>query len=136
MTPKFTTPCIIYKNTPELHEKLSELGYTIMCGYDTGFIMTWAECGIAFIPEGPKVEINRDSLSEYIDCGTDEALFLAIVALRENDSDRPHDYLQWFTTDDCSKWRQSEEDFCTLRFLSSERWHKATVEELINHFKD
>lgn len=73
ITPKFTTPCIIYKNTPELHEKLRELGYTIMCGYDTGFIMTWAECGIAFIPEGPKVEINKDSLSEYIDCGTNEA---------------------------------------------------------------
>lgn len=135
MTPKFTTPCIIYKNTPKLHEKLRELGYTIMCGYDTGFIMTWAECGIAFIPEGPKIEINRDSLSEYIDCGANEALFLAIVALRE-DSNCHHDYLQWFTTNDCSEWRQSKEDFCELRFLSNGRWHKATVEELIEHFKD
>lgn len=132
MINQFTTPCFIYKdNTTELRRKLNELGYFPHPTTNPLYNNRHGE-----LHTGEIFYANMSiSAKEEIDCDTNEALFLAIAALRE-DSNRPHDYLQWFTTDDCSKWRQSEEDFCTLRFLSSERWHKATVEELINHFKD
>ena len=64
-----------------------------------------------------------------IDCGVNEDLFVALAALREDS-----DIHQWFTTDDCSEWYLSEHDFCPKNVVSVNRWHKATVEELISHF--
>ena len=72
---------------------------------------------------------------KFIDCGTNENLFLAIAALREDT-----DYGQWFIFD--------AESFLTLKrgdwmkfigydecVINSPMWsHKATVQELIEHF--
>ncbi len=69
-----------------------------------------------------------------VDCGTNEELFLAIAALR-NDTDKN----QWFTDGD--KWILCPEiKFSTYWVYNDvdvnlDVIHKATVNELIEHFK-
>ena len=121
----FSTPCFIRKNTIELRKKLEEFGYTIMMGYDTGFIMTSPQNKVVYIPTGKKIEVS-DDYGEYIDCGENEQLFLAIAALRD-DTDRH----QWFCDDD-GRWEKSEDDMPSKYMQMN--GHKATVKELVEHF--
>jgi hypothetical protein len=71
-----------------------------------------------------------------IDCGTNEKLFLAIAALRDDS-----DYMQWFTdgkTWKVSDWRNAKSHFHDwYRYFgyTGTNPHKATVEELIQYFK-
>lgn len=74
--------------------------------------------------------------SMYVDCGTNEELFLAIAALRDDS-----DYMQWFVDKD-GKWflcqREKISRFIDLAAISGydvSDLRKATVKELINHFK-
>ena len=132
----FTTPCFIRKNTPELWKKLEELGYknrnlyfydcigVVYDGFDCisqwmfGSIWDFADC---------------------IDCGTNEELFLAIAALRDDTDDS-----QWFVyppeniwficdDDDINYARENIKDSVQAAWFHCS--HKATVEELIEHFK-
>ncbi len=132
MTQKFTTPCFIRKNTLELRKKLEELGYKqvengvnewhipmskfpyLETGYDDRF-------GNFFVGE------NGYWHTCAIDCGTNEDLFLAIAALRE-DTDKG----QWFC-DDNGLWEKTDSDLPS-RYMQM-HGHKATVEEIIEHFK-
>lgn len=138
MTPKFTTPCFIRKNTHELCKKLEELGYTIMMGYDIGFIMTSPKNGVAYIPDGQKIEVS-DDYGKYIDCGTNERLFLALAALRE-DSDK----FQWFCDDEdvenksmffCKYDDVEKHIHNEMDGWDCEGFHKATPDELIAYFR-
>ena len=138
----FTTPCFIRKNTPELRKKLEELGYkpfgSVKHEWDTGWgISTDNRLGEfeSFNNNGLENIIKCESpdYEDSIDCGDNEDLFLALAALR---NDKP-DY-QWFVWDDdgvaYNKFKQ---------YIPDEPWqdwwwfevHKATVEELIEHFK-
>lgn len=153
----FTTPCFIRKNTPELRKRLEELGYTngawesphfeypyLMCFQNRkfglfkgeGFYMTEDDyrCdGKCWTYNPPK---------EYIDCGDNEDLFLALAALRDDS-----DVNQWFIYNTIGnrvgKFETIEwvkclnvkiEDYFSYdniyKFM-----RKATVEELIEHFK-
>ena len=141
----FTTPCFIRKNTPELRKKLEELGYvknspiwTDNCsiirayqypvkGFDTPNYVIANSFDIPF---------DKHSLlcGEFIDCGTNEELFLAIAALRD-DTDKN----QWFTDGDL--WFKCGDGVCneTIEYYFNKygrKIHKATVEELIEHFKE
>ena len=128
----FTTPCFIRKITPELRKKLEELGYknrnlyfydcigVVYDGFDCisqwmfGSIWDFADCN---------------------DCGVNEDLFLAIAALRD-DTDK----YQWFT--DGNKWILCFEiEFSTCWVYNDidvnlDVIHKATVNELVEHFKE
>lgn len=141
----FTTPCFIRKNTPELRKKLEELGYknrnlyfydcigVVYDGFDCisqwmfGSIWDFADC---------------------IDCGTNEELFLAIAALRDDSN-----YMQWFITDSILSVSYDDsigndhyfiepkgimffwdENWDNATIISG-RYHKATVNELIEYFK-
>ena len=72
--------------------------------------------------------------TDSVDCGTNEELFLAIAALRDDTDDN-----QWFTDgNDWLLWRYMKvgmyyQDMPEILF---EKWYKATVEELIEHFKE
>ena len=95
---------------------------------------------------------SEEFVSRCIDCGTNEALFLAITALRDDS-----DYMQWFVSKGWKdgfgnvedKWVLCDQD--TLEYFGAVNnspntydrkkypefgWHKATVEELIEHFKN
>lgn len=70
----------------------------------------------------------------YIDCGTNKELFLAIAALRDD-----IDIDQWFT--DGKEWFQCQYLKAGMHYQDKpeilfEKWHKASVNELIEHFKE
>ena len=144
----FTTPCFIRKNTQELRKKLKEFGYNILNSgnttldahnHDGNGSHKSIEEGRAIITSygnlyGVIYDIDTVTKKGRIDCGTNEELFLAIAALRD-DTDK----YQWFT--DGNKWILCP----AIKF--STYWvyndvdvnldviHKATVNELIEHFK-
>ena len=162
----FTTPCFIRKNTAELRQKLESLGY---------------KKGAYPLPVGREDVYDRDihlyensyhfrnstlyGITNNIDCGTNEDLFLALAALRDDS-----DYMQWFVSPKTHtkrlsgcfgqvigmdghykeivgyEWHRHENkdnvlteklnamiqmEVEDMEFLP----HKATVEELIEHFK-
>lgn len=135
----FTTAAFIRRNTSELRKKLEELGYK---KYGNPFQITDDSKLITTI-DGEYVPYNVPLDDSFIDCGTNENLFLAIAALRDDTNEN-----QWFTNGE--EWAYHPKTECcspcntvyiTLAFDSIPEdtnmgnYHKATVEELIEHFK-
>ena len=152
----FTTRCFIRKNSKELQKKLADIGYDI-CRCVNFENAEWLNTlpingtvhGKGYFDEEMEFpdwtvekELNRfvSENTSYIDCGENEELFLAIAALRDDS-----DIYQWFIMD--------IEEYLNIHvgdwFIATDRiggrhvgtqieplyCHKATVEELINHFK-
>ena len=144
----FTQRCFIRKNTYELVEKLKVLGYnqgfSARGNFGDSLLTTLNSMGgniygFLSIPSD-KIEYPIIDDIDGVNCGTNEELFLAIAALRD-DSDR----LQWFIHDD-SDWNDEPNIFwykCESESISDDMalnlmfndCRKATVEELIEHFK-
>jgi hypothetical protein len=131
----FTTPCFIRKNTQELRRGLEELGYSknypkwtddcsIIWAYQ--YPMKGFDTPVYVIADSFDVPFDKHSAlcGKFIDCGTNEELFLAIAALRD-DTDKN----QWFTDGDL--WFKCGDEVCN----EGRKIHKATVDELIEHFK-
>jgi hypothetical protein len=157
----FTTKCFIRKNTPELRNKLENLGYHICscCKFKDNIWLhnlisdkhdRYEIHGLgAWDVEDNQEEVlnlyligNAEHPNPAIDCGENEELFLALAALRD-DTDK----YQWFIYNsmDCTVeklrnfyWFKCEEDkiedmmYWDCAYLNCT---KATVEELIEHFK-
>lgn len=141
----FTTPCFIRKNTPELRKKLKELGYfnyspqwtnncSIIWAYQ--YPMKGFDTPVYVIADSFDLPFDKHSAlcGEFIDCGTNEELFLAIAALRD-DTDK----YQWFTDGDkwilCPAIKLSAYMVYNDIDVNIDTVHKATVDELIEHFK-
>lgn len=149
----FTQPCFIRKNTKELIKELEELGYSknspswtdkcsiIWCyqySNEKGFNIPYYVIANAF-----DIPFDKDSslCGKFVDCGTNEELFLAIAALR-NDTDKN----QWFIIDaeiysDLPKDSWFKATNITGKYHVGSKidpiyCHKASVQELIEHFKD
>lgn len=135
---EFTQPCFVRKNTPELRKKLEELGYNRYplwmadwCDDDARYKYLVTDVLYYTYPQEP----SKPKRGEHINCGTNEELFLALAALRDDS-----DYMQWFTnTNDywykCLDNNFSEETADWVSCASADKWHKATVKEIIEHFK-
>lgn len=130
----FTTPYFIRKNTPELMDKLRELGYKVFTSFSNyPCLATMPDDGIVV----PATDINRNRL---FDCEDNEDLFIALAALRDDS-----DYMQWFTngTDfiKCERedWPDMFSVLCSGRgeeYMNElDKYHKATPTEIIAHFK-
>ena len=120
----FIQPCFIRKNTPEIRKKLEELGYKYY-SRDTKYGVESA----LFCHDGKYYEVYPAKPSIYhsiIDCGTNEKLFLALAALRDDTHKN-----QWFT-DGGNIWEKSNGELPS-HYMQLEG-HKATVEEIIEHF--
>ncbi len=128
----FTQAAFIRKNSEELRNKLAELGYvdkTIK-----GDPSLYTNSIGAFYSANTHYPSYRLMQKEgIIDCGENEDLFLALAALRDDS-----DYMQFFTDDTeftqcfCDSWKDEwREEYYNERYI---KWHKATVEELIEHF--
>jgi hypothetical protein len=136
----FIQNCFIRKSTKDLTDKLYRIGNRSGRGYWHSDINTLLVC------ESDQYRClddewgNAVSLTKkgYINCGTNEELFLSIAALRDDS-----DIYQWFINE-----KDDEFLFCNQSELkhvidnSYDWWdysvsdfRKATVEELINHFK-
>ena len=140
----FTTPCFIRKNTPELREKLEKLGYrAAQNGHGEWFIPMDELPYLETFPRS-KSYMGRTGYwcTSVIDCGTNEELFLALAALRD-DTDKD----QLFTNgEDWCIWRE-EEAFNSVSVSVVEHYsipsnpdlasyHKATAKEIIDFFKE
>ena len=129
----YTAACFIRKNTKELRDKLSSITgterwlFSLRNGYGNYIIHN------QYIDSSDNsVEDNNCDL---IDCGDNEDLFLAIAALRDDSNEH-----QWFVWDfeegdegKGDRWKiyDNDSNWCWWIF----EVHKATVEELIGHFK-
>lgn len=141
----FIQPCFIRKNTPELINKLIDLGY-VKALFDEEY--TKSEAYGLIIDQGDIVPLEH-GLQEmeliftynFIDCGTNEDLFLALAALRDDS-----DINQWFIyntiKNTVGKFETIEWVLCKdnniCNYLNWDNCykycHKATVEEIIEHF--
>lgn len=135
----FTTPAFIRKNTPELRKKLERLGYYLhpeCIDDDRGNYLFVNREYYLNRPLGYSEELSRS-----IDCGTNESLFLAITALRD-DTDNNQMFING--KGDWGIWRDNTKydglsgiDFYGMpNDLNVDNYHKATAEELIEHFKE
>lgn len=136
----FTTAAFIRRNTPELRKKLDELGYRLF-GAELNedlCIFTEPEYGLYSVEFFSN--IPHPDETDSVDCGTNEKLFLAIAALRDDTDDS-----QWFVyppeniwficdDDDINYARENIKDSVQAAWFHCS--HKATVEELIEHFKE
>lgn len=142
----FKQSCLIRRNTTELRDKLSDLGYKIAPHQYFEERKRGILCRPA-LAVGVPDDCTDFNLDEYlknnpqiIDCGKNEDLFLAIAALRDDE-----DVNQWHVIDIEAYTNLHKGDW----FKATDRTggyhvgcqiepaycHKATVEELINHFK-
>lgn len=138
----FTTSCFIRKNTPELRKKLEKLGYNHPTDVieDERFCIATSQvnCNYHIIVKEVFDDTNPHrtwNCAGRIDCGTNEELFIALAALRDNT-----DKFQWFT--DGYKWILCPEIKFSAYWVYNDidvnigTIHKATVNELIEHFKE
>jgi len=136
----FIQPCFIRKNTLELRKKLEELGYLppSKVWYDENF----AICTIYRDNSGEYFTFEIDEDFEriiapsypYIDCGTNEDLFLALASMTDDEYGLTDYYIiikNFLRYEKGSLHR-------TLPLSSAIHpncYRKATVEEIIEHFK-
>lgn len=133
----FTTPCFIRKNTLELRKKLEKLGYNRHPSYGDNGQYLYLNRGFYHT----NVVGYSEEIERMIDCGTNEELFLALAALRDDTNENQWFILDveaytnihvgdWFIATDMNGGKhvgaQIEPTYC----------YKATVEEIIEHFKD
>nr|WP_306562920.1 hypothetical protein [Bacteroides intestinalis] len=129
----FTTPCFIRKSTYKLRKKLDELGYRLF-GAELNedlCIFTEPEYGLYSVEFFSN--IPHPDETDSIDCGTNEDLFMSIAALRDDIDEN-----QWFTNG--KEWFKCQYLKVGMHYQDKpeilfEKWHKATVEELIENFK-
>lgn len=72
---------------------------------------------------------DSDNKPWCIDCGTNEEMFLALAALRD-DTDKN----QWFVDDITGVWERCESELPS-KYMQM-HGHKATAEEIVEHFKN
>lgn len=155
----FTQSAFIKKNTPELRRKLEELGYKRRGSWDLEsdtVIQTLAPYNNEYLtfPDSDYQRLQK-IYPEQIDCGTNETLFLAIAALRDDS-----DIHQWFVADShifyhlafpdgepffgdiekgeffCMDKAMMHADIMGEESFIQDLSHKASVDELIEHFKE
>ena len=140
----FTTQCFIRKNTTELINKLIDLGY-VKALFDKEY--TKSETYGLIIDQGDIAPLEHGIQEmelmftyNFIDCDDNEELFIALAALKDDT-----DVNQWFVMDVEEYMNINQGDW----FIATDRnkgkhigtqidpmyCHKATVEELIEHFK-
>lgn len=134
----FTQPCFIRKNTPEIITMLENIGIrshpSNILIYSNEFI--YVNRGFySNFPIGYQEEIERS-----IDCGVNETLFLALAALRSDTCK-----YQYFVADEETTLNDALHITKGFMFMCcthdgtifpdiTVKMHKATVQELIEHF--
>ena len=132
----FTQPCFIRENTPELRKILKDIGQRENTLDDFNGEWLAANYGM-FISV---IEGFQNLHPEDIDCGTNEELFLALASLKDDT-----DVDQFFVVDVEVYQNLSKGDWFKATDINGQYHvgtkinplycHKATVEELIEHFK-
>ena len=129
---KFTTPCFVRVENSEERKEL--INWCTSIGYY--FIQEPYELGAGSVvvvkTETVGVLYERDvkNIPSFVDCGTNVELFKALAAMTQY-----NDKWQWFT--DGSDWVLCPDKVVTKQVIPSYAlYHKATVEEIVEHFKN
>ena len=150
----FTQSCFIRKNTPELRKKLIQIGRKLNHG------KVWGKNLICFRSKDTNEDLfvaspdadlhNAPEFKNMIDCETNENLFLALAALRDDTDINQwficqNDYREWDEWDAIGKFdvdRKKGEIAFNDTYENVQRedyfgknWRKMTPKELIKHFK-
>lgn len=135
----FTTQCFIRKNTPELINKLIDLGY-VKAPFGDEYANSEAygliiEKGYIALLEHGIQEMELMFTYNFVDCDDNEELFIALASMTDNEYGLSDYYI---VTDDCNPRYAKGSIHRALPILSvihPSCYRKATVEELIEHFK-
>lgn len=137
----FTTPCFIRKNTSELRKQLEELGYLppSKVWYDEDFAICTIYRDNTSGYFNAKIDDDFERIIapsySYIDCGTNEDLFIAIASMTDDEYGLS-DYYIVITDHDPRYIKGSIHRALPLSsVIHPSCYRKATVEELIEHFK-
>ena len=156
---KFKNVCLVRINTPDLISFLQNIGYIICscCSFEGADWLTTGADGVVHgvgygsDDEGITGEMAKAWWSEskdIIDCGDNVDLFKALAAMRDDS-----DLMQWFVTDADQSWvnlgtyaPKGSWELCLVKdrymgrnpdFCSSiVPAHKATIQEIMDHFKN
>jgi hypothetical protein len=124
----FKQSCFIRKNTPELRQYLDMIGYKYG-GKASKFEQPYLYCSLDKYFECNSFPARYHAI---INCAENEDLFLALAALRDDSN-----YMQWFTNGET--WFQNKQnDIEVIHYGAGNpiNFHKAKVNELLEHFKD
>jgi hypothetical protein len=135
----FTTPCFIRKNTPELINKLIDLGY-VKALFDEEY--TKSDAYGLIVDQGDIVPLEHGIQEmeliftyNFVDCGDNEELFIALASMTDNEYGLCDYYI---VTDDYKPQYEKGSIHRALPISSvihPNCYRKATAEELIGHFK-
>ena len=134
----FTTLCFIRKNSKELRDLLSGLGYYEINVSEKDDVYKNLRTGTDTMGRICRyMQWYSQESNSCIDCGVNEDLFLAIAALRDDS-----DVYQYFVNEkgmfvfcNQSELKHVIDNSDDWLDYSVSEFHKATVAELIEHFK-
>ena len=135
----FIQPCFIRKNTPELINKLIDLGY-VKALFDEEY--TKSESYGLIVDQGDIIPLEH-GLHEmelmftynFVDCGDNEELFIAIASMTDNEYGLSDYYI--VTVDNPRYAKGSIHRALPISsVIHPSCYRKATVEEIIEHFSD
>lgn len=122
----FTQACFIIKDTQELRDKLKEIGIN-------PYPCIVPKCiNYLFVNRGfySRNEIGyKEEIDSAINCGTNEELFLALAALRDDS-----DYMQYFIAAESDKPMLCTKENIEDHTVWHELYRKMTAEELVDYF--
>ena len=136
----FTASCFIRKNTPELINKLIYLGY-VKALFDEEYTKSDAyglivEQGDIFPLEPGRQEMELMFTYNFVDCGDNEELFIALASMTDDE----YGLCDYYIVTDDYKPQYAKGSIHRALPISSvihpSCYRKATVEELIEHFKE
>jgi hypothetical protein len=135
----FLQSCLIRKNTKEIIDTLIEIGYDKPNEYRnifTNLLTVPSRNGkgslIALTDKCADLLLINNGF-KTIDCGTNEDLFLALASLKDD-----NDKNQWFIYDGNNPkdyYIQNGDWYMCIFEHNIPNGHKATVEEILKHFK-
>lgn len=136
----FTQSCFIEKNTPELRKKLEDIGhvrypYEFADWDDDRPDRKYIVIDIMYYTYSTKPIGKPKKGGDFVDCGDNEELFLALASLRD-DTDKN----QWIIDEanECfgfeDSWMICDRDDMNNRCVYT-HYRKASAKEIIEHFK-
>lgn len=135
----FIQPCFIRKNSPELINELIDLGYVKALSDEE---YTESEVYGLIVDQGDIVPLEHPLQEDeliftynFIDCDDNEELFIALASMTDNE----HGLCDYYIVTTDSNYTYTKGSIHRALPLSSvihpSFYRKATVEELIEHFK-
>lgn len=135
----FTSSCFIRKNTPKLINKLISLGY-VKALFDEEYAKSDAYGLIVdqgdIVPlEHAMQEMELMFTYNFVDCGTNEELFISLASMTDNEHGLCDYYI--VTTDGNPRYTKGSihRALPISSVIHPSCYRKATVEELIEYFK-